>query len=145
MHIHIYTLGAHCYALYRGSKRDRQPRWIPAVVTKVFGTRAVSVRIVPRGSIWRRHIDQLRPQYTTDEDADPGEMPSNLATPDTIPTEVVTPMNDALPQPPPTTVAQPRKQRSWRLPNDDQFEVHNPRQSERLRRTFIPNGQDASG
>ena len=64
---------------------------IPTVVTKVFGTRTVSVRVVPRGPIWRRHIDQLCPRYRTNEEADLGEMPSSLATPDKIPTEVVTP------------------------------------------------------
>ena len=33
-----YTVGTPCYALYCGPKRNKQPRWVPAVVTKVFGT-----------------------------------------------------------------------------------------------------------
>ena len=85
------------------------------------------------------------PQYRNNEGADPGEMPSSLATPDKIPTEVDTPMNNALPQPSPTTDARPRKQRNWRLPNDDQLGVYNPRRSERLRRKHVPAGQDALG
>ena len=38
---------------------------------------------------------------------DPGEMLSSLATPNKLSAEVSTPMNDALPQPPPTTDARP--------------------------------------
>ena len=71
--VHLYTVGAPCYALYCGPKRNKQPRWVPAVVTKVFGTRTVNVRVVPRGPTWRRHIDQLRPRYGVNEDTDPGE------------------------------------------------------------------------
>ena len=81
---------AHCYALYRGPKRDRQSRWVPAVVTKVFGTGTVSAHVVSQGPIWRRHIAQLRPQYRINEGADLGEIPSSLATPDKIPTAVDT-------------------------------------------------------
>ena len=39
--VHMYTVGALCYALYYGPKHNKQPRWVPAVVTKVFGTRSV--------------------------------------------------------------------------------------------------------
>ena len=45
----------------------------------------------------------------------------------------------------PTSNARRRKQCSWRLPNDDQFGMHNPRRSGRMRRTHIPTRQDASG
>ena len=140
-----YMAGACCYALYRDPKRDRQPRWVPAVMTKVFGSRTVSVRDVPWGLIRRQHIDQLCPWYRTNEDADPGEMPSSLAMPNEIPTNVDTPMNDALPQPPPATDAWPQKQHNGWLPHNDQFGVHNLRWLERLWGTYIPTGQDASG
>ena len=40
---HHYTLGDPCYALYFGPRRDRDPRWVPAIVTKVHGTRSVNV------------------------------------------------------------------------------------------------------
>ena len=36
--VHQYKVGAPCYALYCGPRRNRQPRWVPAVVTKAFGT-----------------------------------------------------------------------------------------------------------
>ena len=36
---HHYTLGDPCYALYFGPRRDRDPRWVPAIVTKVHGTK----------------------------------------------------------------------------------------------------------
>ena len=41
------------------------------MVTKVFGTRSVNVRVFPCGGTWQRHIEQLCP-YGTQEDADPG-------------------------------------------------------------------------
>ena len=56
---HHYTLGDPCYALYFGPRRDRDPRWVPAIVTKVHGARSVNVRVIPRGPTWRRHLDQL--------------------------------------------------------------------------------------
>ena len=71
--VHTYNVGAPCYALYYGPRRNKQPRWVPAVVTKVFGSRTVNVRVVPKGPTWRRHIDQLRPRYGVKEDTDPGE------------------------------------------------------------------------
>ena len=30
---HHYSLGEPCYALYFGPRRDRDPRWVPAIVT----------------------------------------------------------------------------------------------------------------
>ena len=68
----IYSVGTPCYALYCCPRREKEARWVPAVVTKVFGTRSVNVRVFPRGGTWRRHIEQLRPRYRTQEDADPG-------------------------------------------------------------------------
>ena len=72
----IYTVGTPCYALYCGPRRERDPRWVPAVVTKVFGSRSMNVRVFPRGGTWRRHIEQLRPRYGVEEDTDPGEIPA---------------------------------------------------------------------
>ena len=66
-----YKVGALCYARYFGPRCTRQPRWIPAVVTKVYGTRNVNVRVVPQGPTWRRHIEQLRPRHASKEDAEP--------------------------------------------------------------------------
>ena len=72
---YLYSVGAPCYALYYGPKRNKKPRWVPAVVTKVLGSRTVNVHIHPKGPTWRRHIDQLRP-YGVVEDTDPGETPT---------------------------------------------------------------------
>ena len=68
-----YTVGTPCYALYCGPRRDNDPRWVPATVTKVHGSRSVNVRVHPRGAIWRRQLEQLRPRYGMEHDNDPGE------------------------------------------------------------------------
>ena len=39
-----------------------------------FGPCSVNVRVIPTGSTWRRHVEQLRPRYGVEEDADPGEV-----------------------------------------------------------------------
>ena len=57
----IYNIGTPCYALYCGPRQEKDPKWVPAVVTKVFGSRSVNVTVIPRGGTWRRHIEQLRP------------------------------------------------------------------------------------
>ena len=44
----IYSVGTPCYALYCGPRREKDPRWVPAVVTKVYGSHSVSVRVCPR-------------------------------------------------------------------------------------------------
>ena len=44
-------------------RHEKDARWVPAVVTEVFGTRSVNVRVCPRGGTWRRHIEQLCPRY----------------------------------------------------------------------------------
>ena len=121
---HTYDVGTPCYALYYGPRRDRDARWVPATVIKVYGTRSVNVRVHPRGPIWRRHLDQLRPRYGTDEDSDPGEAPS-------IPSEVC----DTLPAPGSSNTTSTRKRpyRNPRLPNDDTHGPHNPRRSARLK------------
>ena len=63
-----YHVGTPCYALYCGPRKSKDPRWVPAVVTKLFGRRAASVRISPRGPVWRRHLEQLRPRHTASEE-----------------------------------------------------------------------------
>lgn len=70
---HQYYVGQPCYALYYGPKREKQPRWVLAVITKVYGTRSVNVRVCPKGPTWRRHVEQLRPRFTSDEDNEPGD------------------------------------------------------------------------
>eukprot|EP00731_Ephydatia_muelleri_P002611 Em0001g2611a len=77
----IYSVGSPCYALYCGPRRDKDPRWGPAVVTKRFGTQSVNVRVFPREGTWRRHIEQLHPCYVDQDDADPGEIPIQAPVP----------------------------------------------------------------
>ena len=51
-----YDVGDPCYgsppppsrALYYGPRRDNEPRWVDAMVTKHFGSRTVNVRVYPR-------------------------------------------------------------------------------------------------
>ena len=155
--VHLYAVGAPCYALYCGPKRNRQPRWVPAVVTKVFGTRTVNVRVTPKGPTWRRHIDQLRPRYGVKEDEDPGEDPR----PTPVDTQVVSGGPDSMNQSdhprdaegtnttdgtltPPNPLKstdcpstdQPGRRIRRRLPQlpprDAEYGPHNPRRSKRL-------------
>ena len=67
-----YSVGTPCYALYCGPRHTNSPRWVPATVTKVQGTRSFTVKVHPRGPLWKRHWEQLRPRYGISEDADPG-------------------------------------------------------------------------
>ncbi|KAL5497307.1 hypothetical protein EMCRGX_G013764 [Ephydatia muelleri] len=46
---HIFKVGTPYYALYWGPRRDKDPSWVPAVVTKVFETRSVNVQVFPKG------------------------------------------------------------------------------------------------
>ena len=97
------------------------PRWVPAVVTKMSGPRNLSVRVVPKGPVWRRHVEQLRPRHTSPEDNEPAEtiLPS---TEDTNKTE---PEHSATPAPPPR-----RYNPRWPTGGNDR---DNPRRSERLK------------
>ena len=42
---YLYSVRAPCYALYYGPKCNKKPRWVPAVVTKILGSRTVNVRV----------------------------------------------------------------------------------------------------
>ena len=44
----IYSVGTPCYTLYCDLRHEKDARWVPAVVTKVFGTHSVNVRVCPR-------------------------------------------------------------------------------------------------
>ena len=62
---HKYKIGDFCYALHCGPRQGKQPRWIPAIVNKILGARNIQVRLCSNGSIWKRHVEQLRPRYVT--------------------------------------------------------------------------------
>lgn len=68
-----YDVGDPVYALCFGARQQKEPRWVPAVVTKRRGTRTVNVRVYPTGPTWRRHVDQLRPRRGSPDDTEPGE------------------------------------------------------------------------
>ena len=57
--IHNNKVDDPCYTLYFGPNHTQDPRWIPAVVVKRIGTPTVQVQPIPRGGIWRRHIDRI--------------------------------------------------------------------------------------
>ena len=61
----FFSVGKPCYAKYFGPKRDRQPRWIPAVIQRILGPRLFQVKCVPQGNVWRRHLDQIRPRNSS--------------------------------------------------------------------------------
>ena len=69
-----YQVGDPVYALYYGPRRDKQPRWVPAIVRKCLGTRCFNVKVIPRGPVWRRHWEQLQTRYASTEDNDPGDV-----------------------------------------------------------------------
>ena len=70
---HQYKVGIPYYALYHGPRRDKDPWWVPAIVTKVHVSRSVYIRVCPIGPVWSRHIEQLRPRYGVEKDLDPGQ------------------------------------------------------------------------
>ena len=120
---HHYSLGDPCYALYFGP-RDRDPRWVPAIVTKVHGTRSVNVRVIPRGPTWRRHLDQLRPRYGSDQDDDPCEIPTSVLSTETLPAGT----DHA------SSSSSMNQRNNPRLPTGDEYGRHNLRRSARTKR-----------
>ena len=121
---HHYSLGDPCYALYFGPRRDRDPRWVPAIVTKVHGTRSVNIRVIPRGPTWRRHLDQLRPRYGSDQDDDPCEIPTSVLSTETLPAGT----DHA------SSSSSMNQRNNPRLPTGDEYGRHNLRRSARTKR-----------
>ena len=121
---HHYSLGDPCYALYFGPRRDRDTRWVPAIVTKVHGTRSVNVRVIPRGPTWRRHLDQLRPRYGSDQDDDPCEIPTSVLSTETLPAGT----DHA------SSSSSMNQRNNPRLPTGDEYGRHNLRRSARTKR-----------
>ena len=131
----IYSVGSPCYC---GPRREKDPRWVPAVVTKRFSTRSVNVRVVPRGGTWRRHIEQLRPRYVDQDDADPCEMSIQAPEPAVSVQEEMPLLEEApiLEMAQTSTTPVPvatfaKKARNPRLPTGTEYGPHNPRRSSR--------------
>ena len=70
-----FNVGDAVYALYFGPRRDKDARWVPAIITKRKGTRTFNVRVLPKGPTWRRHLEQLQPRHASPEDGEPGDQP----------------------------------------------------------------------
>jgi len=57
--VYTYEIGYPCFTLYFGPRWNKDPRWVPDIVVKKHGTWSVRVRVIPKGPVWRSHIDQL--------------------------------------------------------------------------------------
>ena len=114
------------YALYCGTRRNRDPRWGSGVIVKARGTRLFHVRIVPNGPIWRRHIDQIRWRCASPEDDEPGDLPTRK-----LPVANNVPVTKPL-------VAQPHIPSSDPMP---EYGRHNPRRSQRTPTPTLCYGQ----
>ena len=130
-----YNVGSPCYALYYGPRREKDPRWVPAVVTKRFGTCSVNVWVFPRGGTWRCHVEQLRPRYVDQEDTDPGPVQIQTMEP-VVSLQEATLLADGAPTPAmaqmPVLVPPPvRKAQNPCLPTGNEYSTHNPRRSSR--------------
>ena len=112
---HHYTSGDPFYALYFGPRRDRDPRWVPAIVTKVHGARSVNVRIIPRKPTWRRHLDQLRP-------------PTSFLSTETLPAGTDHASSSSWNQ-----------RNNPRLPTGDEYGRHNPRRPKDFQKNIVAN------
>ena len=109
---------AHC-----GPRRTNNPRWVPATVIKVHGSRSVNVKVHPRGPVWRGHIEQLRPRYGVDEDSDPGLDAQDFIRP---------PSRAAAQSDPEVELSCPTG--SQKISNVPQYGPHNTRRSTKIRR-----------
>ena len=141
---HTFKVGDPCYALYCGPRRNKDPRWVPAVVTKVFGPRSVNVRVFPHGATWRRHVEQLQYRYGSLEDSDPGELPA-LVTSSQVSVEPLLSNDPPFAETEMPETAEPLDQRNQvpqlakqkktqhnpRLPTGNEYGPNNPRRSTR--------------
>ena len=59
-------------------RQNKDPCWVPAVVTKVFGPRSVIVRVFHHGATRRHHVEQLQYLHDSLQDSDPGKLPATV-------------------------------------------------------------------
>ena len=110
--VHSFQPGDSVYAEYYGHRQERDPRWVPAVIKKVLGPRSFTVKVIPHGPIWRRHLEQLQPRASSEEDNDPGELPDTPAAAQSL----VPPVTEQ-PAPPPRLQSPRRSRRARRAPD----------------------------
>ena len=133
--VHL-KVGTPCYAQYHGPRRNREPRWVPATITKVLGSRTVNVRVWPRGPTWRRHLDQLQPRYGAQHDAEVEDLPTPAEN------AAMSPEHQRLdchggPSPqmrPPLDIPQPQRRKTS---PPQKYDRSNPRRSKRLRKPRV--------
>lgn len=51
---------------------------MPAIVVKQYGSRSFNVRVLPKGPVWKRHLEQLQPRHTSEMDPEPSDRPSEF-------------------------------------------------------------------
>ena len=76
-----------------------------------------------RGPTWRRHLDQLRPRYGSDQDDDPCEIPTSVLSTETLPAGT----DHA------SSSSSMNQRNNPRLPTGDEYGRHNLRRSARTR------------
>ena len=55
-------------ASFLQTRQNKDPHWVLAIMVKICRSLSVHVRVIPKGPVWRCHIDQLQPKYATIED-----------------------------------------------------------------------------
>ena len=118
-----YDVGTPCYALYCGPRQTCTPRWVPATITRVHGTRTFTVKVHPRGPLWKRHLEQLQPRYGVAEDTDPGVVTSEQST-----------SADSVSEQPKAETLSPPAEVKTSDQTVPQYGRHNPRRSSRQRK-----------
>ena len=118
-----YDVGTPCYALYCGPRQTSTPRWVPATITRVHGTRTFTVKVHPRGPLWKRHLEQLQPRYGVAEDTDPGVVTSEQST-----------SADSVPEQPKAETLSPPTEVKTSDQTVPEYGRHNPRRSSRQRK-----------
>ncbi|KAK3731289.1 hypothetical protein RRG08_025831 [Elysia crispata] len=54
-----FRVGDPCYGKVFSTNSEKSPKWVPAVTTKVLGTRSCNFKV--SGPTWRQYIEQLQP------------------------------------------------------------------------------------
>ena len=97
----------------------------------------MSVRVYPKGPIWRRHVEQLRLRYFSVEEAEPGDTQS-IAVPAGI-SETATNKETKVENGQKSRIANPGpsvkpKRPNPRMPNGTEYSRDKPRRSRRLKK-----------
>uniref|UniRef100_A0A0L8H963 CCHC-type domain-containing protein n=1 Tax=Octopus bimaculoides TaxID=37653 RepID=A0A0L8H963_OCTBM len=108
----------------------RHPMPLPVELMQKLGggfgyTKIDLADVIPHGPMWRRHWEQLRPQYTTEEDNEPGDAENTVF-------QFATDHPMAISETVPLTQRQARPKTMLPVP---EYEPDNPRRSKRTRKT----------